>query len=81
MTAQLPALPALPADPMDMIARATLRAEYSTPEAWARLSLVCRRWREVLRGVHPGTSNGCARAFATHVAFASVASWNGCMLS
>lgn len=45
-------LPALPPDAMGCVARAALTAEGSTAKARARLSLVCRRWRESLRGPH-----------------------------
>lgn len=35
---------------MCRMARAALAAEGSDVQAWARLSLVCRTWRESLRG-------------------------------
>ncbi len=43
-------LPAVPADVLGCIARAALFAEGSTVEARRDLSLVCRAWREALRG-------------------------------
>ena len=43
-------LPALPQDVLGRIARAVLDLEGSDAQAWARLSLVCRAWRESLRG-------------------------------
>ncbi len=43
-------LPALPPELMERIARAALAVEGADMRAWARLSLVCRTWRESLRG-------------------------------
>jgi len=46
--------PALPADVMRRIAHMTFAAEavdYREEEVWARLSSVCRTWRETLCGV------------------------------
>ncbi len=48
-----PPLAALPAGVMDCIARMTLVAEDNDMQAWVRLSLVCRAWRESLRGAEP----------------------------
>ena len=46
-------LPLLPADVMGRIAHVTLAAEGGPQErAWARLSLVCRTWRDSLRGAY-----------------------------
>jgi len=46
----LPALPALPAEVLGCIAHAALAAEDNDVRAWVRLSLVCRTWRDSLRG-------------------------------
>ncbi len=43
-------LPTLPAEVLGTIARTTLAAEDSDVRAWVRLSLVCRAWRDSLRG-------------------------------
>ena len=43
-------LPALPVELMGCIARAALAAEADDAQAWARLRLVCRAWRDSLRG-------------------------------
>jgi len=43
-------LPALPADVWGCIALTTLAAEGTTAQARFRLSLVCRIWRDTLRG-------------------------------
>ncbi len=45
-------LPALPVDVWGYIAHTTLAAEGSTAQARFRLSLVCRTWRDSLRGAH-----------------------------
>ena len=47
------ALPALPSDLLAHIARVALAAEGSTVPLRVRLSLVCRDWRESLRGTQP----------------------------
>ncbi len=44
------ALSALPPDLMACVARAALTAEGSTVQARRHLSLVCRAWRDSLRG-------------------------------
>ena len=46
----LASLPALPADVWGCISRAALAAEGSTMRSSVRLSLVCRTWRDGLRG-------------------------------
>ena len=43
-------LPALPPDVVGYIARATLAAEGGDVQAWVRLSLVSRAWRDALHG-------------------------------
>lgn len=57
-------LPALPKELMRCIARATLVAEGSKVQVWARLSLVCRAWREHLQGKKSARGLDCALAFA-----------------
>ena len=47
------ALPALPSDVWARIARAALAAEGRSLPPRVRLSLVCRDWRESLRGTQP----------------------------
>ena len=42
--------PVLPPEVMGCIARAALAAEGDGLQAWARLSRVCRIWRDTLRG-------------------------------
>ncbi len=44
---------ALSADELGCILRAALAADGSTMQARRRLSLVCRKWRDSLRGVQP----------------------------
>ncbi len=46
-------LAALPDDELGCVLRATLAASGSTMEARGLLSLVCRRWRDSLRGAQP----------------------------
>ena len=43
-------LPELPSDVLGCIRRAVLLLDGGNAQAWARLSLVCRAWRESLRG-------------------------------
>ena len=43
-------LPELPSDAVGCIARAALAAEGDDAQAWARLSLVSRAWRDGLHG-------------------------------
>ncbi len=65
-------LPALPADVWGRITREALAAEGSTMPAWLRLGLVCRAWRENLRGAQTAGVVGSAadiillHAFQTH---------------
>ena len=47
-----PLPPLLPPDVLACIARAALVAEDNTGQACGRLSLVCRTWRDSLRGRH-----------------------------
>ncbi len=46
-------LPALPLDVWACIMRLSLAVEGSTAQARGRLSLVCRAWRDALRGAIP----------------------------
>ena len=46
-------LPSLPSDVLDRITRAALEAAGATAEARRCLGLVCRRWRDSLRGTLP----------------------------
>ncbi len=50
--------PALPPDMMGRIARAALTAEGDDVQAWARLSLVSRTWRDGLHGTSSGLGLG-----------------------
>ena len=52
------ALPTLPSDVLSHIACAALTAEWSTEEARIRLSLVCRAWRDGLRGAQHARCTG-----------------------
>ena len=58
--------PALPSDLLACIACVALAAEGSTEEAWLRLSLVCRAWRESLRSVQSAHSSGHAEQIVDH---------------
>ncbi len=68
-------LPALPVDVWGCIAHAALAAEGSTMRACVRLSLVCRTWRDCLRGaaVQPCTCS----TLQTHWLCARCGSDNG----
>ena len=51
-------LAALPDDELGCVLRATLAANGGTMEARYRLSWVCRRWRDRLRGAQPAHDVG-----------------------
>ncbi len=52
-------LPVLPPDVLGRIARAALAAEDDDVRAWGRLSLVCRTWRDSLRGTSSWAARSC----------------------
>ena len=56
------ATPELLADAWGAVARTVLVAEGNSFQAWARLSLVSRAWRDGLKGAHtwPGPGHSCA---------------------
>ena len=57
-------LVALPPDVMGCVARAALAAEGDDAHAWARLSLVCRTWRDSLSGARPSAFTGCVQQWS-----------------
>ena len=59
-------LPALPAEVWRGIACRALAAEGSTVQAVVRLSLVCRTWRECLRGGRSRTNLCCPHCCLEH---------------
>ncbi len=66
----------LPDDDLGCILRMALAADGSTMQARCRLSVVCRRWRDSLRGAQPACCRLCWRRdpvvcviIASHVGF------------
>ena len=66
--------PELPPELMSRIAREALAAEGSGVQAWVRLSLVCRPWRDYLRGTHSSSSAAAVSPVLTLDSIISAAS-------